>query len=51
MSLIPDLGTFKRELQATNRKLDQVIALLKMLVEAQCNDCEDGDEADGSDTE
>jgi len=41
MSLFDELGTFKRELQAMNRKLDQVIDLLKMLVELQTEDEDD----------
>ena len=38
MSLFDELANFKRELQAMNRKLDQVIELLKMLVELQTED-------------
>ena len=34
------LGTFKKEMQEMNRKLDRIIELLKMLVELQCEDSE-----------
>ena len=41
MGLVAELQFFKKELQAMNRKLDQVIALLKLLVELQTEDTDD----------
>ena len=43
MNLIADLAQFRKELQAMNRKLDQIINLLTMLVEMQIEE-RDGDD-------
>ena len=43
MSLLGEVKKFKEETRAMNRKLDQIIELLKMLVKLQTED-EDGDD-------
>ena len=43
MGLVAELQYFKKEIREMNRKLGQVIELLKMLVKLQTED-EDGDD-------
>ena len=47
MGLVAELQYFKKEIRKMNRKLGQVIELLEMLVETQCeNSQRDDDESE-----